>query len=184
MKRTINAIVIHCSATPNNKEVHAKDIDEMHKARGFKRDRQATRNFNPDLPHIGYHFFITRDGTIETGRGIEEIGAHVQGSNAHSIGICMAGLDKFTSDQWQALHNCIIGLTSRISGMQVTSPNHCILLLKDMGIALKGHRDYSPDLNGDGIIQRTEWIKDCPNFDVREWVRGGMVEIESALWAT
>jgi N-acetylmuramoyl-L-alanine amidase len=182
MKRTINAIVIHCSATPNGKEAHASDIDKMHEARGFKRDRQATRNFNPDLPHIGYHFFITVDGTLETGRHIEEIGAHVQGSNSHSIGVCMAGLDKFTPAQWECLQNCIIGLTSRISGVQITSPTHCTTLLHDMGIALKGHRDYSPDLNGDGIIQRTEWIKNCPNFDVREWVRGGMVEIKAATF--
>jgi len=182
VKRTLNSIVIHCSATPNEKDVHAKDIDEMHRLRGFKRDRQATRNINPDLPHIGYHFFIARDGRLETGRGIEEIGAHVQGSNAHSIGICMAGMDKFTSAQWEALNNCIIGLTSRISGIHITSSTHCMTVLKDMGIALKGHRDYSPDLNGDGVIQRTEWMKTCPGFDVREWVRGGMVELESALY--
>lgn len=182
MKRLITAIVIHCSASPNGSATTVQDIDAMHKARGFKRDRQATRNFNPDLPHIGYHFFIPCGGRLFTGRGIEEIGAHVQGSNAHSIGICMNGLDKFDKFQWESLHNCVIGLTSRISGVQVTSPTHCKLILKDMGISLLGHRDYSPDLNGDGVITRNEWIKDCPNFDVREWARGGMVPISSALY--
>ena len=180
MRRLLNAIVVHCSATPNGREVHASDIDAMHAARGFLRDRQATRNLNPNLPHIGYHFFIACDGTIETGRGVEEIGAHVQGSNAHSVGICMAGLDKFSPAQWEALQRCLIMLTSKISGVQITGHTHCINKLKEMGISLKGHRDYSPDLNGNGIIERTEWIKDCPNFDVREWVRGGMVNIEEA----
>ena len=34
----------------------------------------------------------------------------------------------------------------------------------------KGHRDYSPDTNGDGVISKYEWIKGCPCFDVQEWM--------------
>ena len=30
---------------------------------------------------------------------------------------------------------------------------------------VQGHRDYSPDKNGNGIIERFEWIKDCPCFN-------------------
>jgi len=33
-----------------------------------------------------------------------------------------------------------------------------------------GHRDLSPDLNGDGVITSEEWLKYCPCFDVREWL--------------
>jgi hypothetical protein len=29
-----------------------------------------------------------------------------------------------------------------------------------------GHRDFSPDLNGDGLITPNEWMKACPCFDV------------------
>ena len=28
-----------------------------------------------------------------------------------------------------------------------------------------GHRDFSPDLNGNGIIEPWEWMKACPCFD-------------------
>jgi hypothetical protein len=28
-----------------------------------------------------------------------------------------------------------------------------------------GHRDLSPDLNGNGEIEPEEWIKQCPCFD-------------------
>ena len=35
-----------------------------------------------------------------------------------------------------------------------------------------GHRDTSPDLNGDGRIEPNEFIKACPCFDVRTWLRG------------
>ena len=37
--------------------------------------------------------------------------------------------------------------------------------------SIKGHRDYSPDLSGDGIITRDEWIKECPCFDVTKWLQ-------------
>lgn len=167
MKRLITDIIIHCSATPNGTDFDAADIDVMHKARGFAR--------------IGYHFVICINGDIQVGRNIEEVGAHVKGYNSHSVGICMIGLNKFTLAQWESLQRCVFDVANKISGLKIESPAHCASLMHDMGVALKGHRDYSPDLNGDGIIERNEWIKDCPNFDVREWVRGGMVEIEGVI---
>ena len=30
-----------------------------------------------------------------------------------------------------------------------------------------GHRDLSPDLDNDGIIEEFEWIKVCPLFDAK-----------------
>lgn len=178
MKRLITDIVIHVSATPNGKDFDAADIDAMHKIRGFKRDRQAVRNFNSLLGHIGYHFVITIGGKTETGRHIEEIGAHVQGNNSKSIGVCIIGMDKFTMAQWETLSSCILGLVTRISGQQILSVNHCLTVLKEIGIKLAGHRDYSPDLNGDGVISRNEWIKDCPNFSVKDWAKAGMIPLK------
>lgn len=181
MKRKLNAIVIHCAATPNGKEFRAKDIDAMHKARNFKRDTQAARNFNPDLKHIGYHFVVCLDGAIETGRGLEEIGAHVQGSNAKSIGICMIGTDKFTKEQWESLRTCLTGLASVIQGRPHDTHVTALLAYKDMGISIKGHRDFSPDKNGNGVIERTEWIKICPGFSVNDWIKSGMQPVEGRV---
>jgi len=31
-----------------------------------------------------------------------------------------------------------------------------------------GHRDFSPDLNGDGLITPDEWVKACPCFEVSD----------------
>lgn len=177
MKRKINHIVIHCAATPDGKNISVSDIDAMHKQRGFKRDSQYVRSFNSELKHIGYHYFIEVDGAIRQGRHIEEIGAHVQGNNSKSIGICMAGTDKFTKAQWDALRTCVIGLASDISGRQVMHVNTAMQAYADMGISIKGHRDYSPDLNGDGQITRNEWIKICPGFSVSEWLKGGMLPL-------
>jgi hypothetical protein len=180
MKRTINAIIIHCAATPNGKPYDAAAINQMHKARGFKRDSQRVRSFNPELPNIGYHYVIGIDGHVYTGRSLEEIGAHVQGSNAKSIGVCMIGTDKFTEAQWKSLRELMTDLSNAISGKDFEEEK-ALLRLKEMGITIKGHRDYSPDLNGDGIIQRNEWIKTCPGFDVAGWIAGGMTPVITSL---
>jgi N-acetylmuramoyl-L-alanine amidase len=36
---------------------------------------------------------------------------------------------------------------------------------------IRGHRDFSKDLNGNGIIEPREWIKACPCFDAAEYRR-------------
>jgi N-acetylmuramoyl-L-alanine amidase len=182
MKRTIKHVIIHCAATPNGKPFRAVNIDSMHQARGFKRNSQATRNFNPLLKHIGYQFVIGLDGVIESGRSLEEVGAHVQGNNANSIGICMIGTDQFTKEQWDSLRICLVNLAGTIKGEHLKTAFDMEKYYKDMGISIKGHRDYSPDLNGDGQITRTEWIKICPGFDVACWLKGGMVALKGHIY--
>lgn len=55
----------------------AQQIDEWHKANGWS--------------GIGYHFFVRKNGEIYRGRPIDALGAHVQGMNYCSIGICAEG---------------------------------------------------------------------------------------------
>jgi hypothetical protein len=40
---------------------------------------------------IGYHYFIRKDGSIYRGRPDGAIGAHCQGSNTNTLGICFEG---------------------------------------------------------------------------------------------
>lgn len=75
--REINEIIIHCTATPEGREVSANEIQRWHKARGFK--------------DIGYHYVIHLDGRVENGRDIEAVGAHCEGHNANSIGVVYVG---------------------------------------------------------------------------------------------
>ena len=76
----INKIVIHCSATQNGKQLRttthtaAQRIDDWHKVRSFQRLAGNYKAFNPHLQHIGYHFVIDTDGTVETGRKEGETG--------------------------------------------------------------------------------------------------------------
>lgn len=142
-------ITIHCSASrPKQAATQtAKDIDAMHRARGWRK--------------IGYHWFIRHDGTIEQGRKEHELGAHVSGHNRDNIGICYAGgldengkpADTRTEAQRMALRRLVAQVQSR----------HPATRGKDR---VKGHRDWSPDRDGDGKVERHEWLKDCPCFDV------------------
>lgn len=76
--RTITLIIIHCSATPEGRSLSFEEC---------RRDHIMHRHFRD----IGYHFYITRDGTVHDERPIEKVGAHCEGHNSHSIGICYEG---------------------------------------------------------------------------------------------
>ena len=147
-----DAIVIHCSATQEGIDFGWKEIDRCHKDRGFA--------------GVGYHFLIYRDGSVYECRPADTVGAHAntkglsgKSYNSHSIGICyIGGLDKNlkpkdtrTEEQKAALRKLVFDLMDKY-------PNITDVL---------GHRDTSPDLDGDGEIEPHEWIKACPCFDVR-----------------
>lgn len=157
MARPISTIVIHCSASPNGRRVTAEDIDSWHKARGFRRDRAALPKCEPNLKHIGYHYVIYHDGRVRAGRDESEVGAHVQGHNLHSIGICMVGTDRYSDAQWFSLATLIPRVHARYPDA-----------------AIKGHRDLSPDKDGDGVVEKHEWLKTCPGFDVVRWLANDM----------
>lgn len=67
-------LIIHHSASS---KASVEDIHNIHLARGWS--------------GIGYHFYITKNGLIYTGRPIDTIGAHTEGVNSQSIGICFEG---------------------------------------------------------------------------------------------
>lgn len=80
-KRTINEIIVHCTATKEGQEITVSQIDKWHKKRGFK--------------GIGYHFVVYLDGSVHTGRDIDAVGAHCTNHNKNSVGVCyVGGLDK------------------------------------------------------------------------------------------
>ena len=137
----VTAIVIHYSATPIEKSYTAADIDAMHRARGFN--------------EIGYHFFIRRDGTVETGRDLSqpgrfEVGAHSQGENSSSIGICYEGGARAAAPN--------IGFDSRTPAQTAAM----IALIRQMlerfpGAIVRGHREMP------GAATQ------CPGFTASTW---------------
>lgn len=147
MKQTdIKYIAVHCSATKPDQNIGVNEIDAMHKAKGWD--------------GVGYHFVIKQDGGLEIGRPLEKAGAHVFGFNRVSWGLCLiGGLDENGN------------YSHEYSGAQIRTLRQIItsLLLMAPGADLKGHRDFSPDINGDGVIDEFEFIKACPCFDVATW---------------
>ena len=145
--RYIDKIIIHCSASKEGQNLTVAQIDKMHRQRGFAQ--------------IGYHFVIDVFGAIHDGREISKIGAHTTGYNTGSIGICyVGGLDKngkIKDTRTYQQKNAMYQLVKKLMEMYP---------IKEV----KGHRDYSPDTNGDGVISKYEWIKGCPCFEVSEFM--------------
>lgn len=133
-KRRITEIIVHCSATPEGKDYTVLDIRKWHKQQGWS--------------DIGYHYVVYRNGHIEAGRDVDIIGAHCEGHNAHSIGVCYIGgcarngrtpKDTRTLAQKAALISVLTELRQMYPQAKIY-----------------GHRDF--DKHG----------KKCPSFDAKE----------------
>jgi N-acetylmuramoyl-L-alanine amidase len=91
--RNIKFLIVHCSDTPDNEFISAKDIHVMHLGFGWN--------------GIGYHKVICRDGNIENGRPEYWKGAHVKNKNQESLGVCLIGRDTFTDKQFSSLEKVL-----------------------------------------------------------------------------
>jgi hypothetical protein len=83
----IRYLVVHCADTPDDQNLGARDIHQMHLAFGWH--------------GVGYHRVICRDGRIEHGRPDYWVGAHVKGFNEISLGVCLIGRNDFTDALWR-----------------------------------------------------------------------------------
>lgn len=136
--RKISTIIIHCAATKPSMDIGLKEIEKWHLERGFN--------------SVGYHYIIRRNGQIENGRPKDRAGAHTQGHNANSIGICLVGgisekgapEANFTRNQWKSLERLIR-----------------ILKADFPWVTVHGHNEFTK-------------AKACPSFDVQEWVKDAL----------
>ncbi len=119
--REITQHIVHCSDS-NFGDVVA--IRRWHLARGWR--------------DVGYHFIIRKDGEIEIGRTLDEVGAHCRGYNKNSVGTCLIGRDDFSEKQLKSLNRLQIFL--RILFPEIT---------------VHGHREFNSN-------------KTCPNFNIEE----------------
>lgn len=143
--KTIDTIIIHCSATREGKDFRAADIERWHREQGFAM--------------IGYNFVVDLDGTVEVGRPLSMTGAHCKGWNDRSIGICyVGGLDENGKPKDTRTLAQKKALAETVQNLMEVYPTI---------VRVIGHRDTSPDINGDGKITPNEWIKACPCFDVQ-----------------
>lgn len=95
--RAIKWIVVHTSQTVDKA---GKPVDaSVESIRLYHQEHNGWKD-------IGYHFVVRRDGRVEQGRELAQVGAHVVRFNDESVGICVSGhgdLEDFTPQQHHAL---------------------------------------------------------------------------------
>jgi N-acetylmuramoyl-L-alanine amidase len=132
--RTIDYIVLHCTATPQTATVES--------IKRYWREVMKWRR-------VGYHFLIEPSGKINHLLDIEEVTNGVKGYNKSSIHISyIGGVDS----KGKAFDNRTV--PQKIAQIEL------IKELKEQFPKAKilGHRDF-PNVQ-----------KDCPSFDVAEWL--------------
>lgn len=139
----VREIVIHTSATRpdwmgnNSLREQVEEIRVWHRARGWR--------------DIGYHWIIGRDGSMLPGRPETEVGAHVQGHNSGTIGICLiGGFGSATTDRFSDHFTARQGITleQQIQAISMRTPI----------TRVSGHNEYA--------------AKACPGFNVTRWLEG------------
>lgn len=136
--RKIDYIVVHCTAGAETQTVE-----------GLKAEFVRKGWTNP-----GYHYVVDRDGHIVQLLPEEEVANGAKGYNRNGIHIAwMGGRD---TDNRTACQRVMLKTLARRMCRKYPTAHLC------------GHRDLSPDRNGDGRITPGEWTKACPRFDVAE----------------
>lgn len=88
--RKITHIVLHCTATPEGREVSASTIDAWHRNRRFE------PYVDPATGHrvyAGYHYLVHLDGSVERLRPEGARGQHCPQGNMNNVGlsVCYVG---------------------------------------------------------------------------------------------
>lgn len=141
--RTIKYIAVHCTAGSQTEKI--EDLKAY-----FKNVRKWSAP--------GYHYVIKADGGVVELLPIDKISNGVAGVNHETINIAYLG-----------------GIDSKGKPVDNRTPYQkaaMLKLLKDLKSQFKkaiiqGHRDFSPDTNHNGQVDKWEWIKVCPCFDAK-----------------
>lgn len=140
-------IFIHTAAYSG--EVDATEIDRWHRSRG----RDA----------IGYHYVVRRSGHVEPGRSLAFAGAHIEGCNTRSIGICCEGHGDY-EEHTTAQRGALLALCRALMA-QYHVPARSVL----------GHREVNGLVDRGLVGDHYRTHKTCPG------TRVDMNEIRTAL---
>ena len=140
--RPINEIIIHCTDTPPSWGATLTPQQQVDEIRRWHVEDNGWKD-------CGYHYVLTRDGTVVKGRPVDQVGAHVKGHNTGTIGVSLVGgkggsaddtfSQHFTDAQNDALRNLIDALRRDFPAIKKIS----------------GHNEYA--------------AKACPCFRVAAW---------------
>ena len=141
--RKIGYIAVHCTAGRQTQTV--SDLQAEFRRKGWV--------------YPGYHYVVSPDGKITQLLDEDRVSNGVKGFNSVSVNVAYIGgidadgkgVDNRTDEQKRALRQ-LLGMLKR----------------KYPGAVIQGHRDFSPDTNGNGVVDPWERIKECPCFDAKE----------------
>lgn len=144
--RQIQRIFIHCTAGWQTQT--ALDIIKYH---------TSSKGLGWKTP--GYHYIVEPNGFVVNAVPLEKVSNGVKGYNQTAVNIAYIG-----------------GLAAggkRVDNRTPQQKQSLVRLLKELrqlfpDAKIMGHRDISPDLNGNGIVDPWERIKECPCFDAIE----------------
>lgn len=134
----VNEIILHCADTRPDWMAGRPLPEKVAEIRRWHVQERGWRD-------IGYHWVVDRDGAVAHGRPETEIGAHVEGHNRGTIGICLLGGYGSSADDPFA-KNFTVAQASAIKQL-IAEINRRTAIRK-----ISGHNDYA--------------AKACPGFRV------------------
>lgn len=145
--REIKYIAVHCTAGSQRQTI--ADLQAEFKRKGWK--------------YPGYHCVIAPDGKITQLLDDSKVSNGVKGYNSVTVNVAYIGgidsegkaIDNRTDAQKKALRQLLGNLKKKYPDA-----------------VIQGHRDFSPDTNGNGTVDPWERIKECPCFDAKEEYKG------------
>jgi len=144
--RQITHIFVHCTAGAQTQTVG--DLLAEFRRKGWKKP--------------GYHYVVFPNGTVQQLLAEGKVANGVRGYNQTGIHVAYVGgidaqgraVDNRTPAQKEKMRTLLKILHQRYPAARIL-----------------GHRDISPDKNGNGRVDRWERIKECPCFDAMEEYR-------------
>lgn len=140
--RQIKYIAVHCTTGSQKQTIN--DLKVEFKKKGWK--------------YPGYHYVISPDGTITQLLDEILVSNGVKGYNSVSINVAfIGGIDsngKAVDNRTEAQKASLLSLLRHLHK-------------KYPSAVIQGHRDFSPDTNGNGVVDSWERIKECPCFDAK-----------------
>ncbi|MCI6642691.1 MAG: N-acetylmuramoyl-L-alanine amidase [Bacteroidales bacterium] len=141
--RAIKYIAVHCTAGAQSQTL--EDLRREFRIKGWKKP--------------GYHYVVFPDGSFVSLLSVSEVSNGVQGFNSVSINVAyIGGIDakgKAVDNRTEAQKRGLRALLSELKRQHPTA-------------TIQGHRDFSPDKNGNGTIDPWERIKECPCFNAKD----------------
>lgn len=144
----VHEVIVHCSATRPDWMHNSEFAEQVAEIKRWHTDPVAKGGRG--WRDIGYHWLISRSGKVIAGRRESDIGAHVEGHNAGTIGVCLIGgagsaeTDLFAKNFTEAQETTLRQLLQAI-GMRTAIKK------------ISGHNQYA--------------AKACPGFNVPNWLK-------------